>query len=239
MKWIVAVVEDEQVYADRLGNILLFWAKKHETALEPVCFGTESAFLQAYGQGSRFDAVFLDIYLPDGNGLDAAKQIRKHDPFLPIVFITRTGEYAREGYDVWAMQYLIKPASYNDIEVCMDRVVQLRRQNTEVAFTYKSDGVLWVIAYNEIYYYKSSGHYIEIHARKGLSQFRGNLNTLEQKLPGQFLRCSRSVIINLSYLYRYDAKTNGRNVILATGVSLAVGDQYAKKVKEKCMEMFL
>jgi two-component system, LytTR family, response regulator LytT len=239
MKINVALLEDEDVYANHLGNNLLFWAKKQDVILEPVFFSKENAFTQALCQGVRFDAAFMDIYLPDGNGMDAAKQIRKIDPFMPIIFTTRSMEYARERYDVWAMQYLIKPVAYYDIALCMDRVIQLKRQHAEIAFTYKSEGVLRVVAYNDIYFFKSSGHYIEMHTRKGKHLFRGNLNTLEQELPGQFLRCNRSTIMNFSYLYSYDAKTNGKNIILATGESLAVGDYYAKKVKEKCMEMFL
>lgn len=235
----VAVVEDEDVYAEQLGNSLLFWARKNQISLEPVFFKKESAFLRAYGQTTLFDAVFLDISLPDGSGMDAAKQIRRFDSFLPIIFITRFSEYAREGYDVWAMQYLIKPAAYTDIALCMDRVIQLKRQNGEFSFTYKSEGLLCVAACNDIYYFKSCGHYIELHSRKGDSLFRGNINVLEKELPARFLRCSRSCIINLSYLYSYDAKTNGRNIRIATGDLIAVGDTYAKKVKEKCMEIFL
>lgn len=236
----VAVVEDEEVYANHLETSLLFWSKNSGVNLETAFFTTESSFLHAYFQGELFDAVFMDIYLPDGNGMEAAKQIRKYDSFLPIIFITRTGMFAREGYDVWAMQYLIKPAAHTDIALCMDRVIQLKRQNSERAFTYKTEGVLRVVSYNDIYYFRSSGHYIELYARKGQSRFRGNINDLEQELPGQFLRCNRSAIINLSYLYSYDAnKINGRNLLLATGDRMPVGDSYAKKVKVRCMEMFL
>jgi Response regulator of the LytR/AlgR family len=234
-----AIVEDEDIYANHLGNSLLFWAKKNGIDLEPFFFHKESAFLQSYCQGAQFDVVFLDIYLPDGDGMDAAKQIRKFDSFLPIIFITRSSEYTREGYDVWAMQYLIKPAAYTNIALCMDRVIQLKRQNGDLTFTYKSEGTLRVTAYSEIYYFRSNGHYIELFARKEQSRFRGNINALELELPAQFLRCNRSSIINLSYLYSYDAKTNGRSIVLATGDCIAVGDSYAKKVKEKCMEMFL
>ncbi|MEI6101361.1 MAG: LytTR family DNA-binding domain-containing protein [Eubacteriales bacterium] len=235
----VAIVEDEEVYANHLGNSLHFWATQNEASVELEIYQKENLFLQGFSQGGRFDVVFLDIFLPDGNGMDAAKQIRKYDPFLPIIFITRSSEYMGEGYEVWAMHYLIKPAAYSDIALCMDRVIQLKRQNTELVFSYKSDGMLRVIAYSDIYYFQSNQHYIEAHTKKEQIRFRGNINSLETELPSQFLRCNRSTIVNLSYLYSYDAKTNGRNVKLLNSDNIHVGDFYAKKVKEKCMEMFL
>jgi DNA-binding LytR/AlgR family response regulator len=235
----IAIVEDEEMYSDQLGGMIESWSRNKDIKVKINVFSKASAFVQAFSQIGSIDAVFLDIYLEDGNGMDVAKQIRKYDPFIPIAFITRSNEYIGQGYDVWAMHYLIKPVSYPDVEQCMDRIVQLNRQNAEHTFSFKSDGIVRVLACKNILYFQSQQHYVDIHEINGEHRFRENINDLQNSLPEQFLRCSRSTIINLSHLYQYDAKTNYKNIILSDGTLIPVSDTYAKNVKERCFQLFL
>lgn len=235
----IAVVEDEEVYADQLSGLIKSWSQSKDVNIKINYFSKANAFIDAFSQSGSLDAVFLDIYLEDGNGMDIARQIRKYDPFIPIAFITRSSEYVGQGYDVWAMHYLIKPVSYPEVEQCMDRIVQLRKQNAEQTFSFKSEGFLRVLACKNILYFQSQQHYIEIHEIDGLHRFRENINALEKSLPAQFLRCNRSTIINLYHLYQYDAKTNYKNVILTDGTMIQVSGSYVKNVKERCFQLFL
>lgn len=235
----IAIVEDEKVYADHLSGMIESWSKNKDVPIKINFFFGANSFVQAFSQNGSMDAVFLDIYLKDGNGMDIARQIRKYDPFVPIAFITRSNEFVGQGYDVWAMHYLIKPVSYPDVEQCMDRVVQLRRQNAEHTFSFKSDGVVRVLPCKNILYFQSQQHYIEIHEMNGLHRFRENINDLQNSLPEQFLRCNRSTIVNIYHLFQYDAKTNYKNIILSDGTEIPVSDSYAKIVKERCFQLFL
>ncbi len=235
----IAIVEDEAVYADQLSGMIESWSKNKEVKVKISHYSKASAFLQAFSQSGSMDAVFLDIYLGDGNGMDIAKQIRKFDPFVPIAFITRSNEYIGQGYDVWAMHYLIKPVSYPDVEQCLDRIVQLQKQNAENTFTFKSDGVVRVLACKNILYFQSQQHYIEVHEINGMYRFRENINDLQNSLPEQFIRCSRSTIVNIYHLFQYDAKSNYKNIVLSDGTAIPVSDSYAKTIKERCFGLFL
>ncbi len=235
----VAIVEDEEIHANQLTHILKSWAQKNEYNIKIRWFENENSFLQAFNQKGSFDAVFLDIYLQYGNGMDIARQVRKYDPFIPIAFITKTKEYIGQGYDVWAIQYLLKPVSYAGVEQCMERIVQMKVQNENQTFSFKSEGIMHVLNCRDILYFESRQHYIEIHTTDAQYLFRENINRLQKSLPEQFIRCSRSAIVNLFHLYQYDARTKNKTIILANGIRIPVSDSYAKTVKEKCFNLFI
>jgi DNA-binding LytR/AlgR family response regulator len=237
MNLTVAIVEDEKIHANQLINLINGWAKEKAITVNTVLFSSASLFLQSFGKDAHLDAAFLDIYLPDGNGMDIALKIRKYDAFIPIAFITKSKEYVDQGYNVWAIHYLIKPASYVDIERCMDRIVLLKKQIKEQTFTFKFESIVRVLDCKDILYFQSNQHYIEIQSLKGNYRFRENINVLKKQLPEQFLMCNRSTIINLSHLYLYDAKASFKNVTLSDGTRIPISQSYSKIIMEKCFQM--
>lgn len=237
MNLTIAIVEDEEFHMNHLSHLINSWAQLKVTTVKIVLFSSASLFIQSFGKKIQYDAVFLDIYLPDGNGMEIANTIRKYDAFIPIAFITKTKEYVDQGYNVWAIQYLIKPVAYVDIARCMDRIVQLKKQIMDQTFSFKYEGIVRVLDCKDILYFQSYQHYIEIHTLQGSYRFRENINELELKLPEQFQRCNRSTIANLSHLYLYDAKTNSKNIVLSNGTSIPVSEPYTKNIMKKCFQI--
>jgi Response regulator of the LytR/AlgR family len=237
MNLAIAVIEDEEHHMKHLCHLINSWSQAKAITVKLVLFSSASLFIQSFGKKIQYDAVFLDIYLPDGNGMDIANTIRKYDAFIPIAFITKSKEYVNLGYNVWAIQYLIKPAIYADIALCMDRVVQLKKQIVDQTFSFRYEGIVRVLDCKDILYFQTYQHYIEIHTLQGNYKFRENINELEKKLPEQFQRCNRSTIANLSHLYLYDAKTNSKNVVLSDGTSIPVSEPYTKNIMKKCFQI--
>ena len=85
-------------------------------------FSSTDDFLDA-GDFSVADAIFLDIFIGDGNGLDVARILRKNGYQGVIVFCTVTSQYALEGYDVKAFGYIIKPYTYERIAELLSDIV--------------------------------------------------------------------------------------------------------------------
>ena len=79
-------------------------------------FESAEDFLASYESG-LYDLCFLDIYMKNMNGMDAAREIRKLDPDLAIVFLTSSPDYVYEGYEVQALRYLMKPPAPEKVQI--------------------------------------------------------------------------------------------------------------------------
>lgn len=104
----VSIVEDDIKSAESLLNHLERFSKEHCVEIQSEHFTGGFDFLSAC---DGFDIVFLDISLPGMNGIEIAKQLRRKDPAIIIIFVTQLSQFAREGYEVSALDYLIKPVS--------------------------------------------------------------------------------------------------------------------------------
>ena len=104
----IAIVEDQRQEADILKKLLSDYAATHDREFAVEWFDEPKKFLDAFD--GKFDLVFLDIQMPDINGMDVARKIRERDTDVIIVFVTNMIQYAVEGYSVQASDFIVKPA---------------------------------------------------------------------------------------------------------------------------------
>ena len=183
----------------------------------------------------NIDIVFLDIQMPQLNGIEFAKII---PPTTRIIFTTAYSNYAVEGFKVNALDYLLKPISYEEFLEAANRALnwhELTRRNSthkaaENAFTdgdyviIKSEYKLVQININDIIYIEGLKDYVKIYidgTDKSIMSLL-SMKTLEQTLPAsQFMRVHRSFIVNLSKI-----KIIERNRILFGKVQIPISDSY-------------
>ncbi|MFR7404193.1 MAG: LytR/AlgR family response regulator transcription factor [Coriobacteriaceae bacterium] len=105
----IAVVDDEAEQRELIESFLARFAceQRREIIVDTYCNGFD--FLSVFDQ--RYDAVFLDIQMPDANGIQVAEEIRAIDQRVKIIFITNLGQYA-QGYAVRAMDFIVKPLEW-------------------------------------------------------------------------------------------------------------------------------
>ncbi len=207
MKLKCAIVDDEPL---ALG-LLESYAKK--TPLLELC-GCYSSAIEAmkHLQETPVDLLFLDIQMPDLNGLEYSRMV---DEQTRIVFTTAFDQYAIDGYRVNALDYLLKPISYADFMQAVNKAVQwfeLKQKAdetpqktadsaTNLAGEYiyvKSDYKLVQIELDKILYIEGLKDYIKIHTedepRPILSLI--SMRAMEEKLPAdRFIRVHRSFIV--------------------------------------------
>lgn len=106
----IAVVDDEAEQRELIESFLARFAceQRREIIVDTYCNGFD--FLSVFDQ--RYDAVFLDIQMPDANGIQVAEEIRAIDQRVKIIFITNLGQYAVQGYAVRAMDFIVKPLEW-------------------------------------------------------------------------------------------------------------------------------
>ena len=161
----------------------------------------------------EFDFILMDIDMPHLNGLQTATYLRKKDGKIAIIFVTRFAKYAINGYEVDAMDYVLKPLSYNIFKLKIQRAVKscrFERRQTVILST--SEGVV-KIELNMLDYIEIISHKITIHTQHGNYNSYGTLGAIEKVLPpDQFSKCNRCYLVNL------------RNVNRVVGNSLYVGE---------------
>jgi Response regulator of the LytR/AlgR family len=138
MKLFLAIIEDDEINANILWCIIKKWSENTNIPVEISLLNNSNSFLNAYSKIALFDAIFLAIR--DCNELETAKDIRKCDPFVPIVLLADTNEFITQGYDVWATKYLISLTNLLKTEDEVTRGNRLYAMCQESALTLRMDG---------------------------------------------------------------------------------------------------
>ncbi len=189
------------------------------------------------------DLMFVDINMPDLNGLDFVKSL-KIKPF--IIFTTAYSEYALEGFKVDAVDYILKPISYDEflraVNKVRDRMMSTTAATSETvtmskeSLFVKSEYKLIRIQLTDISYIESANEYIQIHldTEKPITTLV-RLKTIEAELPkDKFMRVHRSFIVNLDKV-----KVIDRNRIVFDKVYIPVGEQYKDEFQKFVDKTFL
>lgn len=122
----VAIVEDEPAEAERLQSLLARYSREKGVQFEVQTYTSALTFLAEYNR--TVDIVFMDIELPDVNGMEISRRLRKQDAAVMIVFVTNMAQFAVQGYEVAAQDFIVKPAQYGEFALKLAKaLVQLDR----------------------------------------------------------------------------------------------------------------
>lgn len=195
----IAVVEDSLPDAERMKDYIEQWGKTGTEDVQVSTYNCAWDFLNIFK--GQFDIILLDIMLPDKNGVDTAKLIRKEDDTVIIVFTTNMKQYAINGYEVNALDFVLKPISYNRFTLLMKKCMARLQRNTN-RIVFRVPGSTYSIAADDILYVESSGHLVIYYLRdRQTIKKRTTLGEVEKLLPTtQFSRCGVSYLINLKYV---------------------------------------
>ena len=135
----IAIVEDRPNDAERLQVALSQYAQDKQIEISCTVWGSAEAFLDQYKH--QYEIIFMDIRLPGMDGMRAARHLREMDHTVLLVFLTTLAQYAVEGYEVEAIDYIIKPITYASLRLKMPRL--LRRCSVPSAAGSFRDGYCW------------------------------------------------------------------------------------------------
>lgn len=184
----------------------------------------------------RVDVLFLDIQMPEVNGMDFAHTI---SDYTRVVFTTAFSEYAVEGYRVNALDYLLKPFSFEEFVVAAKKALNwfeiinqksipyTDKEREKVGIFVKSDYKYLHILYEDILYIEGLKDYVKIHTADNLKPILSlmSLKQLEEDLPfGNFIRVHRSYIINVDKI-----SSINKNRVVIEKKQIPIGDTYKKQ----------
>lgn len=109
MRYHIAICDDEQVERKYLSQLAAQWTADRGLCGQIDAFESAEQFLFTYQEDTSYDILLLDIQMKELDGVSLAKEIRKIDTRIQIIFITGLPDFIAEGYEVSALHYLIKP----------------------------------------------------------------------------------------------------------------------------------
>lgn len=194
----LAIVEDNKASAEKLRGFLERYAQENELSFDIAVFSDAVMFLDSYKR--VYDMVFMDIEMPFMNGMEAAKRLRMVDQQVILIFVTNMAQYAVKGYEVDALDYLVKPVHYGDFELKLRRAVARREEGQEAIVVARQSGFLR-LRLQEIRYIEVQGHTLFFHTETGSVNGSGTLLETEEKLKGKgFLRCNKCYLVNQKHI---------------------------------------
>ncbi len=196
----IAVCDDEEVQRKLIIKYLREWAKAQDKLIEITEFSSGEGLLFRWEDEKGFDLLILDIEMGSLSGIELAKKIRIENEDIPILFITGYETYMAQGYEVSAIQYLLKPLSKEKLFIVLDKLQ--RHTKPEAKLTFHTEDRILLLTPSEIWFAEAQGHYSLLCTSHGSYLLRHSITELSKTLEGQkgFVRCHRSYLVNLRHI---------------------------------------
>ncbi|MBE5916549.1 MAG: response regulator transcription factor [Pseudobutyrivibrio ruminis] len=196
----IAVVDDLQTELDILCGYLTRFSSDEGISFNVKRYESGEAYISDLE--AKYDLILMDIDMPGLNGIDTARAIRKKDENVVLIFVTAMPQYALAGYEVDAIDYVIKPVSYPDFALKLKKALRYVKQNSsDVPLLLQTKDGMINLNVSDIYYVESALHYCIYHTRDSEYRVRESISAAEQKLKKySFARCNSGYLVALKHV---------------------------------------
>ena len=141
-----------------------------------------------------FDGILFDL-----DGLDAARRLREVDQDVCLIFLTSMAQYAIRGYEVAALDFVIKPLAYDLFKIKLEKAIA--RIRVDESFHIQVSNGIKTVRFSQLRYVESSKHYLYFHTGTDTHRMRGSMRDITAAfLANGFAAASGSLLLNLSYV---------------------------------------
>ena len=213
----IAIVEDDTGYRAELKGLIEDYARESSEQFYIKTFTDGDEIASDYR--AEYDIIFMDIQMMFMDGMQAAKEIRRLDEEVIIIFVTNTAQYAISGYEVNALDYVLKPVNRYAFTKTLERALsRIKRQEKRYIFISDRHTVKKVEE-ARIYYVEIEGHRLTYHTADGDFTAVGTMNEVEEELdPRSFFRCNKCFLVNLAHV---DAVQDSDAIVAGVPVQLS------------------
>ena len=196
----IAIVEDNDQEAEKITGYLAQYSASKKVSVDSDRYASGTAFLN--GRHSKcYDILFMDIQLPDIDGMTVCEEVRKDDSRVEIVFVTNMAQFAIKGYKVDALDFILKPVGYYAFSSVLERALARVKKTSAFSVTVKTADGMVRLSSPEIKYVEVVGHKLIYHTLGGDVVTYGRMKEAEDGLKKVgFVRISRFYLVNLKYV---------------------------------------
>ena len=194
-----AIVDDDGKDRERLYGFIQRYQQETGVKIQTELFTGSLEFLERFR--ADFDIIFLDIEMPGMDGHETAHEVRRTDEAAGIIFITNMAQYAVEGYEVSAMDFMVKPVRYDNLKLKLERAEKKLEGKGEDRFLVRGKNGPVVICVPDIRYVEVTDHMLTFYTNEGAIKVTGSLKEIEKRLEGRdFSRANSCYLVNLKYV---------------------------------------
>lgn len=222
----IAVCDDDKNVRELIGSKVL----KQYPELDIVFFSSGEEVLLS---NKHIDILFLDIQMPGRNGMEIARELRKKENKLVIIFVTAVEEYVFQAFDVGALHYIVKPINDEKFNEVLKRAIEncSRQKSKECENKHlmiNNGGVHTKVMLDDIVYAEVFNRKVVIHKLSDKLEYYGKMSDLETLAGESFFRSHRAYLVNFKYVVKYNATT----IYLEKGTVLMAKKNYPEFVKK-------
>lgn len=201
----IAICDDDLLQLEYICSLVKKWNNSINQQNRISLFKSAEELLFNYTPGC-FDIFLLDIQMQGENGISLAKRIRSFDDKASIIFITAVSDYVFDGYDVGAVQYLLKPINENKLFECLN--ISRKKAPDKKKIILESDQGSIAVAVDNIICIEAFSHKTKVVMNDSALFINESIGSFEQRLGSDFYKCHRSYIVNIKHvssIKKYDA----------------------------------
>ncbi|MGL5633900.1 MAG: LytR/AlgR family response regulator transcription factor [Sarcina sp.] len=231
----VAICDDQVVYSEYISKSIQRICKKENINAAIDIFKSGEEFLEAFREsGYSYNILFSDILMGEITGVELAKQLKELNKSIQIIFVTVSMDYIFDGYDVGALNYILKPINEEKLEEQFLKAVNniVYKKNKDLFYVNKKSAIK-TVDINSIIYFEVNNRIITLVSENEEIEFYDKMDNIEQKLKSYyFVKPHRSYIVNCKYIE--EIKKN--ELILKNGTIIPISRLNIKSIKEKFID---
>lgn len=195
----VCIVEDNPDATEKLKLYLAEYGKKNKYEFSVTHYDDPLDFLEEFR--GNYEFIFMDIELPHLDGMETVRRLRKIDKRVIVIFVTNMAQYAVKGYEVDALDFIVKPVQYMGFCVKLDRAVERFKALKDKEIWITERGNMRRLFLSQIKYIEVAHHSVIYHTTEGNYKTYGQLKSvIEQLGDSPFALCNRCYLVNLRFV---------------------------------------
>lgn len=228
----ICILDDDKELAEQLHTLIEAYLTNRRIGFSVDVYYNGDIFLQALcGAELQYHICFLDIIMSGKNGIQVARELRKKDKTVHIIFLTSSPEYALEGYEVRAYNYLLKPLQKERLYETLSELLGIENSPPAKQLQITCNGVVRNIPYQNIVYMEVRRNKLLLFLNTGEEvETYSTITEMEELLQEEemFTRTHRSFIINMQYIKEFTSSS----IRLQPDYRIPVSRTYAALVKQ-------
>lgn len=234
----IGICDDDIIYCNDIASKLDKYMISNDINISYRIYKHAKDILRSFDAPSKFDILFLDIEMPETDGLTLAAKIKQTDPHIFIIFISNYPKYMQDSFRVHPFYYLVKPLTAEIFTQTMDDIISTIKSEHKLVTLIHTDETEEAINIKDIRYINVAD------GKKGILCFhffnhktftKGKLTDWSYKLSDfDFYRCHRGFLVNLSHIHYFKPGTaimdNNEQVPLSRSNEKSLKEIYSKNI---------